>query len=161
MEGSVNFRQALTRAMALCSQAERCRFDIVSKLRQWELSDEEINEAINYLVKERFLDEERFVRFYINDKLRFNKWGRVKLSYLLRQKQISEEVIRAGLNLIDDDFYLKVLTEMLNSKLKTAKGASSYERKGKLAVFAQSHGFEADLAFRIAGQLIVDEKNEE
>jgi hypothetical protein len=41
------------------------------------------------------------------------------------------------------------------------KGASDYERKGKLAVFAQSHGFEQDLAFKIAGELIGNNESKE
>ena len=158
MTGDLNYRQALTKAMAMCSQSERCRFDIVTKLRFWELSEEEIAEAVDYLVKEHFLDEERFVRFYVNDKLRFNKWGKVKLTYMLRQKQIPENIIRESLDQINDDLYLKTLHSLLVSKVKSIKGASDYERKGKLAVFAQSHGFEAELAFRIANELI--ENNE-
>lgn len=158
MEGDLNYRQALTKVMAMCSQSERCRFDIVAKLRQWELSEDEIAEAIDYLVKEHFLDEERFVRFYVNDKLRFNKWGKVKLSFMLRQKQIPENIIRESLDQINDDLYMKTLRNLLVSKVKSIKGASDYERKGKLAVFAQSHGFEAELAFRIAGELIGSEQ---
>jgi len=157
MTGDLNYRQALTKAMAVCSQSERCRFDIVSKLRLWELSEEKIAEAVDYLVKERFLDEERFARFYVNDKLRFNKWGKVKLTYMLRQKQIPENIIRESLNQINDDLYLKTLRNLLVSKVKSIKGNSDYERKGKLAVFAQSRGFEAELAFRIARELIGDE----
>jgi regulatory protein len=158
MTGDLNYRQALTKAMAMCSQSERCRFDIVTKLRLWELSEEEIAEAVDYLVKEHFLDEERFVRFYVNDKLRFNKWGKVKLTFMLRQKQIPENIIRESLDQINDDLYLKTLRNLLVSKVKSIKGASDYERKGKLAIFAQSHGFEAELAFRIANELI--ENNE-
>ena len=153
MEGYLNYRQALTKVMAMCSQSERCRFDVVAKLRQWELSEDEIAEAVDYLVKERFLDEERFVRFYVNDKLRFNKWGKIKLSFMLRQKQIPEPIIREELGLISEDLYLKTLRSLLISKIKSVKGATDFERKGKLAVFAQSHGFEAELAFRIAGEL--------
>jgi len=158
MTGDLNYRQALTKAMAMCSQSERCRFDIVTKLRQWELSEDEIAEAVDYLVKEHFLDEERFVRFYVNDKLRFNKWGKVKLSFMLRQKQIPENIIRASLDQINDDLYLKTLRNLIISKVKSIKGNSDYERKGKLAVFAQSHGFEAEFAFRIAGELIGSEQ---
>lgn len=157
MEGNINYRQALTKVMAMCSQSERCRFDIVAKLRQWELSEEEITEALDYLIKEYFLDEERFVRFYVNDKLRFNKWGKVKLRFILRQKQISETIIREALSQISDDLYMKTLRNLLTTKVKSIKGDSDYERKGKLAVFAQSHGFEAELAFRIAGELIGNE----
>ncbi len=157
MDGNVSYRQALTKAMAMCSQSERCRFDIIAKFRQWEIPEVEIAEALDYLIKERFLDEERYVRFYVNDKLRFNKWGKVKLSFMLRQKQIPESMVREALNDINNDFYEKTLTDLLRSKVKSVKGASGYERKGKLAVFAQSHGFEAGLAFRIAEQLIDSE----
>jgi len=161
MEGYLNYRQALTKVMAMCSQSERCRFDIVAKLRLWELTEEEITEALNYLIKERFLDEERFVRFYVNDKLRFNKWGKVKLSFMLRQKQIPEPIIREELSQINDDLYMKTLRNLLISKVRSVKGTSDYERKGKLAVFAQSHGFEAELAFRIAGELIGNNESKE
>ena len=162
MDGNVNYRQALTKAMAMCSQSERCRFDVVAKLSLWELSEEEIVKAIDYLIKEHFLNEERFVDFYINDKLRFNKWGKIKLSYMLRLKQISDELIRSAFDRIDDDFYRKILADLLKGKAKSVKGATVYERLGKLAVFAQSHGFEAELAFQVAGQLIrADENNEE
>ncbi len=157
MDGNFNYRQALAKAMAMCSQSERCRFDVVAKLRLWELSEEEVSRAINYLIKERFLNEERYVDFYINDKLRFNKWGKVKLTYMLRQKQIPEALISSALSRIDEAFYRKVLSDLLQSKIKSVKGASDYERKGKLAVFAQGHGFETELAFHIANQLIVDE----
>jgi len=154
MDGNVKYRQALTKAMAMCSQSERCSFDVAAKLRQWELFEDEISRAIDYLIKERFLNEERFVDFYINDKLRFNKWGKIKLTFMLRQKQIPGELIRSALSRIDDDFYKTVLSDLLRSKIKSVKGATDYERKGKLAVFAQSHGFEAELAFQVAGQII-------
>lgn len=158
MEGNINYRQALTKVMAMCSQSERCRFDIVAKLTQWELSEEEIAEAVDYLVKEHFLDEERFVRFFVNDKLRFNKWGKIKLRFMLRQKQIPEAIVREALGQINDELYTKTLYSLLKAKVKSIKGASDYERKGKLAVFAQGHGFEAELAFRIANELIGNEQ---
>jgi len=161
MEGSVNYRQALTKAMAMCSQSERCEFDIVAKLRLWELSEDEISTAIKYLVKERFLSNERYVRFYVNDKLRFNKWGKIKLAYMLRQKQIPEALIQTALGEINGDNYAHILHELLKAKVKSVKGSSTYERKAKLAVFAQSHGFEGELSFRIAGQLVENDNLEE
>ena len=162
MEGSTHYRHVLTKAMAFCSKSEKCRFDVTAKLREWELPDEDIPRALDYLIKERFLDEKRFVLFYINDKLRFNQWGKIKLTYMLRQKQIPEELIRSGLSHIDDNLYNKTLFDILKIKIRSVKGESDYERKGKLAVFAQSHGFEAELAFKMAGQIIDNEaKNEE
>ena len=161
MEGDYKYRQVLTKAMAWCSQSEKCRFDLVVKFRQWELPEPEIKQAIDFLIKERFLDEERFVRFFVNDKLRLNKWGKNKISFLLRQKQIPDELINTELAQIDADLYEKTLTDLLTSKAKLVKGATTFERRGKLAVFAQSHGFEANLAFRIANELIGNDLSDE
>ena len=77
---------------------------------------------------------------------------------MLRQKLIPETAIREALDQINDDQYKKILRDLLKTKIKSIKDAPDFERKGKLAVFAQSHGFEAELAFRIANELIGNEK---
>jgi len=156
MEENTKYRQALIKAMALCSRSERCRSEIVFRLKQWDLSEYEIIEALDYLFKERYLDEERFVRFYVNDKLRFNHWGKIKMAFMLRQKQIPENIIHEVLNQIDQDLYTMTLRNLLASKAKSIKGGQSYEQRGRLALFGQGHGFEAELTYRIAGELIPD-----
>ena len=150
----MNYRQALTKVMAWCSKSERCIHETKLQLIKFELSDNELDTAINYLVSEKFLDDSRYVRFYVNDKLRFNKWGKVKLHYMLRQLRINDQIINEALDKIDPDLYSKILRDLLVSKMKSVKGASEHERKGKLVNYAQSHGFESDLAYRIANDLI-------
>ena len=76
------------------------------------------------------------------------------MHYMLRQKQIDELIIFKALDEIDQEFYIKILRDLLVSKIKLVKGTTAYERKGKLANYALSHGFETDLAYRIAGELI-------
>ena len=154
MEDQLNYRLALTKVMAWCSKSERCISEAKFKLKKFELSDNELDKAIDYLVLEKFLDDSRYVRFFVNDKLRFNKWGKVKLHYMLRQQQINDLIINKALEEIDRDLYLKILSDLLLSKKKSVKGASDYEVIGKLANFALSHGFESDLAYRIANELI-------
>ncbi len=150
----MNYRQALTKVMAWCSKSERCIQETKLQLIKFELSDNELDTAIAYLVDEKFLDDSRYVRFYVNDKLRFNKWGKVKLHYMLRQLRINDQIINEELDKIDPDLYSKILRDLLVSKMKSVKGASDYERKGKLVNYAQSHGFESDIAYRIANELI-------
>ncbi len=154
MEDQLNYRQALTKVMAWCSKSERCIQETKLQLIKFELSDNELDTAIAYLVDEKFLDDSRYVRFYVNDKLRFNKWGKVKLHYMLRQLRINDQIINEELDKIDPDLYSKILRDLLVSKMKSVKGASDYERKGKLVNYAQSHGFESDIAYRIANELI-------
>ncbi len=154
----MNYRLALTKVMAWCSKSERCISEAKLKLKKFELSDIELDTAIEHLVREKFLDDSRYVRFYVNDKLKFNKWGKVKLHYMLRQQQINDLIINKALDEIDHDLYLRILRDLLSSKLKSVKGTSDYECKGKLANYAQSHGFEPDFAYRIANELIGGEE---
>ena len=94
--------QALGKLAALCSQSEHCTADLLEKLRKWEIDASDQAEIIAYLVKERYVDDARFARFFVNDKLRFNKWGRRKVEMALRQKQIPPSVSDAVFAEIDD-----------------------------------------------------------
>ena len=154
MEDQLNYRYALTKVMEWCSKSERCTHEAKLNLMKFELSDIQLDTSIEYLIKEKFIDDSRFVKFYINDKLRFNKWGKVKLHFMLRQKKIDESTINEALDEIDQELYLKILRDLLVSKLKSVKGTSAYERKGKLANYAIGHGFESDLAYSVANELI-------
>ncbi len=154
MEDQLNYRHALTKLMEWCSKSERCIYEAKLKLLKYELSVNQLDAAIEYLIKEKFLDDSRYVQFFVNDKLRFNKWGKVKLQYMLWQKQINESAVSKALDEIDQELYLKILRDLLVSKVKSVKGTTAYERKGKLANCALSHGFETELAYRIAGELI-------
>ena len=74
--------KALNRMANLCARREYCVFDIKSKLMRYELGHESIERIIEHLIKEKYIDELRFARSFINDKIRFNKWGRVKIYFV-------------------------------------------------------------------------------
>ena len=42
---------------SICSRSEYCIFDIKEKLKKRQLNQDDINDIIDYLVKERFIDE--------------------------------------------------------------------------------------------------------
>ena len=85
----------------------------------------------------------------MKDKFRFNKWGKIKISYALKQKGISVELINTSLNTIDDGEYEEMLASILKTKLKGLKYEFEYEKQGKLFNFAQSRGFESQVIYRI------------
>ena len=57
------------------------------------MDDDAIDKIIDRLKAEKYIDEARYCRSFINDKLRFNKWGRKKIEFALKQKQIPLELI--------------------------------------------------------------------
>lgn len=134
--------KALNRMANLCARREYCVFDIKSKLMRYELGHESIERIIEHLIKEKYIDELRFARSFINDKIRFNKWGRVKIDFVLRQKRIPQDIItEAFLDFSDEDLNAS-LNDVLNAKWKTIKGNSEQDKRTKLIRFALGRGFE-------------------
>ena len=91
----LNEAEMLHRAAAYCSTAERCIQDIEKKIKAAGLSQEENDRILSRLLKERFIDESRFARYFVNDKLRFNKWGRIKINHELQKKGIPSLVTKS------------------------------------------------------------------
>ena len=130
---------------ALCAQSEHCQHEMLEKMRRWELSDEAQARVMERLVKERYVDDERYARAFVKDKVRYNKWGRRKVEQALWQKHIDEDIRQRVLDEVDDEEYLSVLRPLLQQKRKTTKAQSDYELNQKLVRFALSRGFTFDI----------------
>ncbi|MFV0419032.1 MAG: regulatory protein RecX [Dysgonomonas sp.] len=146
--------QALNRAAAYCSKAERCEWDVRKKLLAWELEDDAIKRILDRLKKERYLDDVRFSRSFINDKLKFNKWGKAKIIFELKKRQISESIYHPILDEFSGDEFEEQLMHILSIKIKSVKAKNGYEKKTKLIRFALGRGFSMDLAIRCVNKLL-------
>ena len=130
---------------ALCAQAEHCQYEMLEKMRRWELSEEAQARVMAKLIKERYVDDERYAQAFVKDKIRYNKWGRRKVDQALWQKHIDEDIRKHVLDEVDDDEYLKVLRPLLKQKRKSTKANSDYELNQKLMRFALGRGFTFDI----------------
>jgi regulatory protein len=140
----VNFEIALHRLAAYCSRAERCVYDIRQKMLRWELSDSDQKKILQRLQAEKFLDEQRFCKAFVNDKSKYSHWGAYKIKYALKNKQIPPELIDEAMQHIDPLENREQLRELLKKKRKTVKGANEYEIRIKLMRFAAGRGFSPD-----------------
>jgi regulatory protein len=152
MKQDMTYEMALHRAAALCSAGEKCEFDIREKLQNWGISSDESNKIVQRLLDEKFLNNERFALSFVKDKFRFNKWGKIKIAYALKQKQIDSSLIQESLNSIDDEEYQDLLRDLIQSKLKGLKYKDKYDMQAKLYRFAQGRGFESNVVSRIVSQ---------
>lgn len=104
-----------------CAYQERCREEVVLKLKSLEVEGKDVNIYIEYLEKNKFINQSRFVESYCRGKFRLKKWGKMKIQAGLRAKKISENEIKAGLSIIDDNEYESTCREVLFKKgLKSA-----------------------------------------
>ena len=129
----------------LCARSEHCQHEMLEKMRQWEMSDEAQARVMQRLIQERYVDDERYARAFVKDKIRYNKWGRRKVEQALWTKRISDDIRTAVLAEVDDEQYLSVLRPLLKQKRRSIKAASDYELNQKLVKFALSRGFTYDI----------------
>lgn len=139
---------ALNRAASYCSSAEQCKEDIKIKLKRWGMDDSAIIRIIKELVSEKYIDEERYCRAYVNDKLHFQKWGRAKIKQGLYQKKLSSDMIEKYVNEIDEDEYLSILQGLIQVKRKNTIAKDDFTLNGKLVRFALNRGFEMKYIIR-------------
>ena len=114
-------------------------------MRRWGLDEQVQERVVARLVKERFVDDERYARAFVKDKVHYNKWGRRKVQQGLWMKRIDEDIQRRVLDEVDDQEYLEVLRLLLKQKRKSTKAASDYELNQKLVRFALGRGFTFDI----------------
>ena len=144
---------AYLRLATLCARSEQAEGDLRKKLHDWGISPYNINEIINRLKQERFLDNERFARAYCHDKLRFNGWGRIKIAFMLRGKGIEQEFIDAALAEINEEQYFAILNDALETKARSLKDREPQQVRDALLRFAASRGFEPALFFPAVSRL--------
>ena len=133
--------EAFLQLAALCANAEHCQYEMLEKMKRWELSDEAQARVMARLIEERYVDDRRYARAFVKDKICYNKWGRRKVQQGLWMKRIDKEIQDEVLNEIDEKEYLNVLKPLLKQKRKSIKANSDYELNQKLVRFAYGRGF--------------------
>lgn len=146
-------KEGLTRAEAYCAAAEHCRFEVRGKLERMELEPDQVYAILEKLEKDGYIDENRYARAFVNDKLRFTKWGRMKIAAALREKRIPDSVAAAALDAVDECEYMDILRDVVRSKLRSVSAGTDSERRMKVMRSVCSRGFEMPL---VSGILKID-----
>ena len=138
--------QALPKAKHYCAYQERSHSEVKEKLYGFGLNKKEVEEILAVLIEEGYLNEERFALQYAGGKFRMKHWGKVKIRYELKQKQVSEYSIKKALAAIDKVEYQKTFFKLFEEKLKTVKSEKNiFTKKKKLQDYLLQKGFETDL----------------
>ena len=140
--------EALHKAAAYCTLCERCISEVTAKLTAWGIPTAEQAKIIDRLQEEGFIDEERYCRAFVNDKVRFNRWGRMKIMASLREKKLPAHAIVEAVNNINTEQYTQSLIEVIENKRKELKGNDDITSQQKIIRYAASRGFEPALIIR-------------
>lgn len=143
---------ALVKLQRYCAYQDRCHQEVRSKLIELGCYGQDLEEVIANLIEEKFLDEERYARSFARGKFRMKQWGRSRIRQELKLRNISDYCIRKAMEEISEQDYLNTLMEVLEKRALQIAEADDFARKGKLAQYAMSRGFEAELVWQLLAE---------
>jgi regulatory protein len=95
--------RAFDRAVQFLSYRPRSRVEVERYLRGKSIDEVVRDDVIARLERAKYLDDEAFARFWLENRERFRPRGERALRYELRQKGVSDEIITQVLNDLDDE----------------------------------------------------------
>ncbi|HTL09319.1 MAG TPA: regulatory protein RecX [Chitinophagaceae bacterium] len=138
--------QALQKAKHYCAYQERCHSEVKEKLYALGLYKQEVEACLAQLIEENYLNEERFAQQFAGGKFRMKHWGRVKIKYELKQRQVSDYCIKKGMKEIDEEAYSNTLAKLAKEKWETLTTESNqFTKMKKLQDYLMQKGYEQEL----------------
>ncbi len=148
----ISEQEALSKLSALCSRSEHSSGEMREKMRRWQLPPDAAERVLERLVADRYVDDSRYCRLFVRDKLRFDRWGRRKIEQALYRKGVDTDVINAAIAAVTDEEWLDALRPLVAAKRRTLKAADPYEASAKIMRFAIGRGFD----MRLVRQCVAD-----
>lgn len=128
-----------------CAYQERCVQDVKQKMFEIGVLPEEQKVLLQHLIKEGFLDEERYATAYVRGKFKINQWGKHKIKAGLIQNGIPSDLIRNALNTLDSIEYTALAQSLADKHLPKIKAKNDFERLQKLRFYLSQRGFESEV----------------
>jgi len=142
--------EALQKAKQYCAYQERCHSEVKEKLYSLGMNKKEVDELLSELISDNYLNEERFAIQFAGGKFRIKQWGRVKIKYALKQKQVSDYCIKRALAAIDEHAYTRTAEKLFEQKLKLLRSEKNiFIKKRKLQDHLMQKGFETTLVSKL------------
>ena len=150
---NIGTEKAFQKAKYFCAYQERCHAEVKKKLYGFGLYKNEVELLMSQLIEENYLNEERFAMAFAGGKFRINQWGKTKIKFELKQRQVGDYSIKKALADISDDDYEKTLQKLAAEKLATLKSEKNiFTKKGKLQNYLVGKGYE----FNVVADVLKD-----
>ncbi|PIV94360.1 MAG: recombinase RecX, partial [Flavobacteriaceae bacterium CG17_big_fil_post_rev_8_21_14_2_50_33_15] len=98
--------------------------------------------------------EERFAKTFVSGKFKFKNWGKRRLTFELKQKDVSKVNINQALAEISDDEYVGVFNDLAEKKAHSITETNLLKKKKKFIDYFLYRGWESHLVYEKANELI-------
>ncbi|GAA4295111.1 regulatory protein RecX [Aestuariibaculum suncheonense] len=137
-----------------CAYQERCHQEVVQKLIQMRMIPEAIDVIVVHLLQHNFLNESRFAKQFASGKFKIKHWGKNRIAFELKKKDISKINIQEALNEIEEEEYLELFNAIAEKKAESIREQNVYKKKKKFADYFLYRGWESYLVYEKANELI-------
>ncbi|PQJ71853.1 recombinase RecX [Polaribacter butkevichii] len=137
-----------------CVYQDRSHKEVEQKMYEYNLIPEAKEMILLSLMKDNFLNEERFAKSFARGKFRIKSWGKQRIVRELKFRDISAYNIKTALKEIDEDEYLKTIYRITENRNEVISETDNYKRKKKLIDFLMRKGFENELIFKVVAEVV-------
>ena len=153
-------QQARPKIEKYCSYQERSQWQVRKKLMDYGLSSVDADMMLVELIRDNFINEERFTRAFVFGKFKTKGWGKKKIQQGLMAVGVNEKLILRILTELPAEDYSDKLEIIAQKKWRLIKGSTIYERQVKLQRFLLGRGYDMDAVISIAKQISASSADE-
>jgi len=136
-----------------CAYQERCHQEVKQKLKDMHMIPQAIDVIIVHLLKHNFLNEERFAKTFVSGKFKIKRWGRRRLTFELKKKDISKVNINQALKTIENEEYIEIFNDLAEKKANSIKETNKFKKRKKIIDYLLYRGWESHLVYEKAYDL--------
>ncbi|MGD1944782.1 MAG: regulatory protein RecX [Croceivirga sp.] len=146
--------EAIKKIEYFCAYQERCHKEVVEKLKSYGMFNQAIDHIVGHLIKENYLNEERFSKSFARGKFRTKQWGKNRIVNGLRFRGITTFNIQLALKEISEEEYLKTLDTLAKKRFTEIKETHLQKKKKKIADYLLYRGWESHLVYGKIKELV-------
>lgn len=147
MKEVFSIKEAIKKIEHYCAYQERCHEEVESKLRSMKMDADESDQIIAHLIKENFLNEERFACSFARGKHRIKHWGTIRITIELKFRKINQRLIATALKEISPQEYLETFHKTADRIWENSTESNSVKRRKKFCDSLLRKGFESNLVY--------------
>lgn len=141
-----DIERAKSRAINYISGKLKTKYEVRLKLKENGFAEDVIDEVLDILEKEEYLNDKVYCEIFIEDKKKLNGYGKNKIKSLLIQKGISKNIFEDFLNEFEYDEEFDNALKMGIKKLELLSNEEdNFKKKQKIINYLTYRGFGFDV----------------
>jgi regulatory protein len=150
--------RARERALRLLARRPYSAAEIARNLRRHRIDEELIQEVLTDLTEARWIDDEAFAAYWVEQRENFRPRSRLALRQELSQKGIEREVVAEALSAIDE---AEAARRVARKQAGRWRDLPEFEGRAKLTRYLMRHGYPYDLVSDVVAEVWSEQEPDE